>query len=233
VLGMTECAQASGGWRAGFRAGLPLGVATFALAISFGAFAVTTGWPPAMAVLSSALVLSGSAQFALVTAMSGAGGLITGVAAAALANARFIPMSAAVAPSLRGGRLRRAAEGQAVVDGSWVLAQRPDGSIDRERLFGATLAQLPAWVAGTAVGAFLVPSAETIESTGLDVVFPAFFLILLIDALREQRGLFAVAAASALVAAVSTLVVPAGAALLLASAAAGIELVRRPDGPAS
>lgn len=222
--------ESDAGWRAGLRLGVGLGAATFALALSFGAFAVTAGWHPLVVVLMSAMVLSGSAQFALVTAMTGAGGAITGVAAAALANARFIPMSVATAASLHGGWLRRGIEGQTIVDASWVSAQRPDGSFDREKLFGATFVQWPAWILGTAAGAYLVPSPETVHAIGLDVVFPGFFLVLLIDALREHRRLLAIAAAAAVLGAVGVLWLPAGAALLLASAAAGIELVRRPGG---
>ena len=93
---------------------------------------------------------------------------------------------AAAARSLHGGRFRRALEGQAVVDGSWVLAQRPDGTTNREMMIGATLVQWPAWVLGTAVGALLVPSADLLYQFGLDVVFPAFFLLLLLEAVRSR-----------------------------------------------
>ena len=107
-----------GGWRAGIRAGVPLGFAAAALAITFGANATLAGWPPAATILMSALVFSGSAQFAFITAMSGGVGLIAGIGAGALMNLRFVPMAAAAARSLHGGPVRRALEGQAVVDGS-------------------------------------------------------------------------------------------------------------------
>ena len=47
---------------------------------------------------------------------------------------------------------RRAAEGQAVVDASWAMANQGDGRFDRDLLVGATLPQYPAWVLGTALG---------------------------------------------------------------------------------
>ena len=113
------------------RTGAPLALAAGVLAISFGAFASCQGWPPWATVLMSATVFSGSAQFAFVTATSGGAGLLTGLAASALMNLRFVPMAAASAPSLHGGRLQQALEGQAVVDGSWVAAQRLDGTTNR------------------------------------------------------------------------------------------------------
>ena len=50
-------------------------------------------------------------------------------------------MGAALGPSLPGGALKRAAQGQAVVDASWAMAARGDGTFDRWQLFGATALQ--------------------------------------------------------------------------------------------
>ena len=69
---MTEAAT-EGGWRAGFRTGMTLALATGALGVSFGAYAALAGWPPLAAIVMSTVVFSGSAQFAYVTA-TGTGG---------------------------------------------------------------------------------------------------------------------------------------------------------------
>lgn len=213
------------GWRAGFRVGATLGFATAALGVSFGATATAADWPPAATIVMSAVVLSGSAQFAFLTATSGGAGLATGIAAGALMNLRFAPMAAASARSLHGGRLRRALEGQTVVDGSWVPAQRPDGTTDRELMLGATFVQWPAWVLGTAVGALLVPSEGFLYTFALDVVFPCFFLLLLLDALKSRPDHGRIAVAAAAVAAVAVLFLPAGVALLASAGAAFLALV--------
>jgi 4-azaleucine resistance transporter AzlC len=220
--------SASASWRAGFRVGGSLGAGTLALAISFGAFAALHGWPTGLVIVMSVLVFSGSAQFALVTSMAGGGGLLTGLGAATLINTRFIPMAAATARSLRGGRIRRALEGQAVVDGSFVSAQRPEGTVDREKLIAATLVQWPAWVLGTAIGAIFVPSTSFIHAAGLDLIFPCFFLMLLLDALKGQRNHRPVAGLAALIATLACLALPAGAALLLSGSATGLSAVRKP-----
>jgi 4-azaleucine resistance transporter AzlC len=210
------------GWGAGVRVGAGLALGTLALAVSFGAFAVAAGWPAWLAIVMSAVVFSGSAQFALVTAMTGSGGLLAGLGAAALINARFIPMAAASAPYLKGGMLRRGLEGQTVVDGSWVSAQRPDGTLDRSKMFGATALQWPAWVVGTAVGALLSPSTELLRQVGLDVVFPSFFLVLLLDALRSTRSGLPIAVMAFGLAAAAVAVLPAGVALLVSGLAAAL-----------
>jgi branched chain amino acid efflux pump len=43
-------------------------------------------------------------------------------------NGRWLPLSFALAPSLRGSRLRRAAEAQAIVDASFTIADRGNGT---------------------------------------------------------------------------------------------------------
>ena len=115
-----------------------------------------------------------------------------------------------------------------MVDGSWVLAQRPDGTTDREMMMGATLVQWPAWVLGTAVGALLVPSADLLHKFGLDVVFPAFFLLLLLEALRSRPDHRWLALIAAGLASAAVLLVPVGVALLLSAAASLVVLRRRP-----
>ncbi|GLY30317.1 branched-chain amino acid ABC transporter permease [Kineosporia sp. NBRC 101731] len=222
------------GWRGGFAVGVGLAAGSFALAVSFGAFAVQHGWPPWLAVLASVVTFSGSAQFALATALDGGAGAVTAVASATLINLRFVPMGAATARYLHGGALRRALEGQAVVDGSWVAAQRDEGTTDRPKLFGATLVQWPAWIAGTACGALLVPSTDVARAWGLDMVFPAFFALLLLDTVRSRPGCLPHAALAGVLAGAACLVVPPGVALLTAALAAAPAVLRPPrrEGPA-
>jgi predicted branched-subunit amino acid permease len=221
---VTASSTPPAGWRAGLRAGAGLAVGAFLLAVSFGAFAVTHGWPVALVILMSTIVFSGSAQFALVTAFTG-GGIGPALAAASLVNLRFIPMAAATARHLRGGPLRRGMEGQAVVDGSWVAAQRPGGGLDRATMIAATLVQWPAWIIGTAIGALAVPSTSVIHSAGLDLVFPGFFAVLLHDSLAARPRLLPVALMGGVIAGVTCRLLPTGVALLAAAAAVALTLL--------
>ena len=107
-----------------------------------------------------------------------------------------------------------------------VAAQNGDGTLDREKLFGATLVQWPAWIAGTAIGALFAPSTDFMRQFGLDVIFPAFFLVLLLDALRGRPRLVLIALVAAVIAAVSVLVLPGGVALLLCGLAALLAAAR-------
>ena len=211
-------------FRDGTRAGLPYAAASFVLALSFGVVATDLGLPALAAVVMSAVVFAGSAQFAAVGILAAGGGLGAAVGAAALMNSRFVPMGFALGPSLHGGRVRRAVEGQAVVDSSWAMAGRGDGSFDRPYLFGHTAVQYVAWVLGTAAGV-VAPSMDA-HALGLDAVFPAFFLAILAGELVDRQRL-GVALGGAALALVLVPVAPPGVPVLVASAAALVGL-RRP-----
>ncbi|MFF8839330.1 AzlC family ABC transporter permease [Streptomyces sp. NPDC015130] len=216
-------------FRSGLDVGTGLAAASFLLATSFGAVTQAQGWGTLAPVLCSMVVFSGSAQFALVAGLSAGGGVAAAVTAAALVNSRFLPMGMAVAADLRGGRLRRALEGQAVVDGSWAAAHLGGGRFDRYVLFGATVVQWPAWVAGTALGVAVAPDPELLRTLGLDVLTPALFVMLLIDELRKERANRLPALLGAVIAAGLVLVLPPGPALVGAAAAALVALVRPAD----
>lgn len=212
---------------AGARAGLPFALPTFVVGVSFGALAYELGWGAIAPVAASIVVFSASAQFAVASVLAAGGSPGAAVAAAALVNGRYLPMGLAVARWLRGGRLRRALEAQAVVDASWALANRGDGRFDRAVLLGATLPQFPAWVAGTAAGVAAGSAIGDIDRLGLDVVIPAFFLVLLGGELATRRGR-AVAALGALIAVLLVPATPAGVPIVAASGAALLGLVARP-----
>jgi predicted branched-subunit amino acid permease len=178
------------------------------------------------AVLMSAIVFAGSAQFTAATILAAGGGAGAAVAAATLMNSRFLPMSAAVGPSFSGGPLRRAAKGQAVVDHSWALSSRGDGTFDEALLLGASAIAYCTWIMGTAVGALWGDALGDPDKLGLDAIFPAFFFGLLLNELRSRRsrGVAALGAAAALILVPFT---PPGVPVLVASLASLVGLTKR------
>jgi predicted branched-subunit amino acid permease len=105
------------------------------------------------------------------------------------------------------------------VDASWALAVQNDGSFDRELMLGATFPQYPAWVGGTAIGVLGGGALGDPAALGLDAIFPAFFLGLLVAELSNPRAR-AVALLGGAIALALTPVLPPGLPVLLASAAA-------------
>ena len=96
----------------------------------------------------SAIVFSGAAQFATLAVLSAGGSVITAIVAATLIASRFLAIGVALGPSMRGSTVRRALEGQAVVDASLILARTGEGRYGVKRLLGATLPQYVGWTLG-------------------------------------------------------------------------------------
>lgn len=210
---------------AGVRAGLPYAIAAGLLAASFGVLARGAGMSAAEAIVMSVIVFSGSAQFAAGSILAAGGTAGAAVAAAAMINARFLPMGIALAPSLPGGPLKRAAQGQALVDASWALSARGDGTFDRWYLFGASAAQYVFWVGGTIAGVLGGDALGDTDRFGLDALYPAFFVALLLGELRDRRSR-GVAVLAAVIALVLVPLTPAGVPVLAASVAALAGLAR-------
>lgn len=214
----------SASFRAGLRAGVPYAAAGFLLSLSFGVLAREAGMSAVAAIVMSAIVFAGSAQFAAVSIVAAGGGFGPAVAAGALMNSRFLPMGIALAPSLPGGPLWRAAQGQGVVDSSWALSARGDGTFDRAFLFGSTAPQYVTWLLGTVTGALAGDVLGDPDKLGLDAIYPTFFLALLIVELRNGARAQQAAALGAALALALVSVTPAGVPVLVASLAALVGL---------
>ncbi len=215
-------------FRRGLRLGLPFAAVGFFLSVSFGVLARQAGFSVAQAGVTAIIVFAGSAQFAALSVVTAGGGIPAALTAGSLMNARFLAMGIALAPSLPGGPMKRAAQGQTVVDSSWALAHRGDGTFDRWLLFGTTVPQYVAWTVGSFVGAVSGDLLGDTDRLGLDAIYPVFFLSLLIAELRDRTAR-RVAVAGALVALALVPIAPPGIPILAASAVALVGVVRRPQ----
>lgn len=205
-------------FRAGARRGLPFGIAVFAIAFSYGVLARPVMGTIAPIVMSI-VVFSGAAQFGSLAILGAGGGAGAAIAAGVLLNARYLAMGIGLAPSLRGRPLSRAAFAMAIVDSSWAAASRGDGSFDPWYMVGVSSPQYPGWVLGTVVGVFAGKALGDPSALGLDALFPAFFVALLIEEVRGRRRA-AAAAGGAGIALVLTPLAPPGLPILAAALAA-------------
>jgi predicted branched-subunit amino acid permease len=181
----------------------------------------------AATVVMSAAVFAGSAQFASIAVLAAGGGPAAAILAGILLNLRYVPMGIALAPSVGGGTLRRALVGQAMIDASWAMSNRGGGRFDPAFMIGATLPSYPAWVGGTAAGALAGDLLGNPDDLGLDAMFPAFFLgLLLTGEIRSGGRAVLVALAGAAMALALLPLAPPGVPVIAASAAALIGLAR-------
>ena len=220
---MTPLANAS--FREGIRRGLPFSIVGLLLSMSFGVLAVQSGFTALQAIVMSAIVHAGSAQFAAATIIGAGGAVLPGVLAAGLMNARFLAMGVALAPSLPGTVGVRAAQAQTLVDPSWASANNGDGTFDRYLMMGMTVPQYCGWITGTILGTQAGDLLGDMDRFGLDAVFPTFFLALLIAELKRPRSRVVAILGAALALALVPFA-PPGIPVLVAAVAALIGLSR-------
>jgi predicted branched-subunit amino acid permease len=209
---------------------LPVGLAVGAYGLSYGVLAVAAGLSPAVATLSSLLVLAGGSQFAFVGVLALGGNPFAGAVSGLLLNVRYLPFGLAIAQALPGASLpRRAVDSYLVVDESVALALGKAGPMPSEaparqrwadevmrrfRVVGWSVAI--AWIATTAIGAYGGQLIADPQVLGLDAAFPAGFLALLAPWLRTTRGRFA-AAIGVVLALGLTPIAPTGVPIIAAS----------------
>ena len=176
---------------AGVRAVLPIAVTVPLFGVSFGVLARAADMGVLAPIVMSATTFAGSSQFAVASILDEGGGLAAAIVAALLLNARYAAIGVSVAPLFRGSRVRRLLAAQLIVDESWALSARPDGTFDRRVLLGAGLTLYAAWVLGTALGVLGGGFLGDPERLGLDAAFPALFLALLVGQLGSRRAVAA------------------------------------------
>jgi predicted branched-subunit amino acid permease len=212
------------GLRAGMRDGAPLAVASLLLGTSFGVLAEPVMGPVAPVVMS-AIVFAGSAQFGALAVLAAGGGAGAAIAAGVLLNMRYLPMGVSIAASTRGGWLKRGLAAQPLIDAGWAMSYRGDGRYDLPYMWGVTAVNYPMWVAGTAAGVLAGDLIGDPDRLGLDALFPAFFLGLLVgEATQSRRAWVAALLVAALALSLAPLT-PPGVPILAACLAALIALL--------
>ncbi len=218
-------------FRDGLRTGFPVAIAGLALAMSFGVLA-TPVIGGLEAIVMSAIVFAGSAQFGAIAVLAAGGGPLAAILAGILLNSRYVPMGLALAPSLEGGWARRALTAQALVDFSWAASMRGDGRFDHRFMIGATVPMYLGWVVGTVIGVAAGDLIGDPDALGLDAIFPAFFLALLLegDVSRTRKGI-AAALLGAFIALLLIPIAPPGVPVIAACLAALVGLDRNKRSP--
>lgn len=207
------------------RDGFLLAAACFLIGITFGVFADSAGLSLGKASALSLLTFTGASQFAAVSVVAGGGTTIAAVGGAVLIGARNSLYGPVIGPLLRGGRFRRALGAHFVVDETTAVASAQEGADGARDAFWFTgLWLFGFWSLGTVVGVILGGALEDPGAWGLDAVFPAAMVALLMPHVRTRPGRVT-ALVGGMIALVAVPTTPVGLPLLLAALAVGPGLV--------
>ncbi|QOC90978.1 AzlC family ABC transporter permease [Micromonospora craniellae] len=203
-----------------------IGAAMVAVGVSFGAVAVAAGIPGWAAVTMSVVVYAGGAQFMAVGLLA-AGSPVAAVLAGLLLNARHLPFGLTLGETI-GRRLRDRLLGSHLMtdEATAFTLARPPGADRRRAFWLAGVLLFLAWNVGTVLGVLVGGVAGDPAALGLDAAFPAGLIALLLPSLRDPETR-RVALAGAVVAVLTTPLLPAGLPVLLALAGPGLLAVQR------
>lgn len=202
------------------RTGLSIGVATGLYGISFGALATASGLDVWQAMVLSAVMFTGGSQFAFIGVVGGGGSAIGAALAAVLLGIRNTLYGLVLAPSLPRTGVRGIARAHLTIDESAALAA--SGTTTEEKRAGFWAAGVWVyvfWNLFSLLGALAGQYVADPSAWGLDAAAAAAFIALLWPRLRS-RDAVAIAVAAAVVALVTTPMLPAGLPVLAAAAVA-------------
>ncbi|MFC0533877.1 AzlC family ABC transporter permease [Phytohabitans kaempferiae] len=201
-----------------------IGLAVFAVGMSFGAIAIAAGLPAWAVIAMSLVVFAGGSQF-MAVGLVAAGNPFAAIFAGLLLNARHLPFGLAVADAVGTGWRRRLVGSHILIDESVAFAMAQADLAGRRRAYWLTGATLfVTWNVGGVLGVLLGEAVGDTDALGLDAAFPAGLIALLLPSLRD-RETRDVALAGAGLAVLTTPLLPAGLPVLLALG--GLLLMRR------
>jgi len=200
-------------------------LAVWFIGLSYGAIAVASGFPLWVPAAQSVLVLAGASEFLFIGIVAAGGNPFAAALAGLLVNARHLPYGLAL-PNVTGPDATRSGRGWGrrllgshVMNDESVAFALAQEDLPRQRAayWACGLGVLLCWPAGAILGALIGRAIGNTGAFGLDAMFPAVILALIVPALRDRVTVRAVLI-GAVIALASTPFLPAGLPVLLALA---------------
>lgn len=154
--------------------------------LSYGAIAVASGFPLWLPVVLGLTVLAASSEFLFVGIVAAGGSPVAAVLAGLLVNARHLPFGLAL-PDVLGGGWRRLLGTHLMNDETVVFAlAQEDPSRKRAAYWACGLGIQVCWPLGALTGGLIGTVIDDIDAFGLDAMFPAVLLALIVPAFRDR-----------------------------------------------
>jgi 4-azaleucine resistance transporter AzlC len=203
-------------------------LAVLFIGLSYGAIAVASGLPLWLPMVQSVFVVAGASEFLFIGIVAAGGNPIAAALAGLLVNARHLPYGLALPPDITGHGWRRLLGTHLMNDETVVFAlAQPDYPRKRAAYWLCGLCVFAAWSGGATLGALIGSAVHDTNAFGLDAMFPAVILALIVPSLKDRPTLRA-AATGAVIALAAAPFLPAGLPVLLALAALLLLIKRRP-----
>ncbi len=141
----------------GMRAGVPISLGYFAVALSLGIAARNAGFTAFEATLTSFLINASAGEYIGFTLISAGAGYIEVLIMEAVANARYLLMSCALSQKLppKTSTFKRLLLGYCITDEVFGASIAVEGNVDPIFTYGAMMIAVPGWSLGTLCGVLI------------------------------------------------------------------------------
>ena len=173
----------------GMKAGIPIGLGYFAVAITLGIAAKNAGLTPFQATLTSFLINASAGEYIGFSLIAVGASYAEVFIMEAIANARYMLMSAALSQKLKPGvgTFQRMLLGYCITDENFGVSIALDERLDPFYTYGAASVAIPGWSLGTLVGAILGNVLPVSFLSALGVSLYGMFISVFIPESRKNK----------------------------------------------
>ncbi len=182
----------------GIRDGIPIGLGYFSVSFSFGILAVSGGFEWWEALLISMANLTSAGQYAGITVMAAAGGLVEMAVSQFVINLRYALMSLSL--SQRADKkfkgIYRLILGFGITDEIFAVAMNTGKEIKRSYFFGLIIVPYIGWAMGTLAGAVCGNILSSVICDALGIALYGMFIAIIVPAAKKNKAVLFVVAVS-------------------------------------
>lgn len=173
----------------GMRAGVPISLGYFAVALSLGIAARTAGFTAMQATLTSFLINASAGEYIGFTLIASGAGYIEVMIMEAVANARYLLMSCALSQKLppKTSTFKRLLLGYCITDEVFGASIAVEGNCDPIFTYGAMMIAVPGWSLGTLCGVLLGSILPVGLVSALGVSLYGMFISVFIPEAKRNR----------------------------------------------
>ena len=171
------------------KAGIPIAMGYFAVAIALGIAAVRAGVGAFAAAFASLLNNASAGEYIAFTLIAAGASYMELITMEAVANARYLLMSAALSQKLKVGTstLKRLLLGFTVTDEIFGVSMMQEGYLNPYFTYGAFVVATTGWTGGTMLGALMGDILPASVVTALSVGLYGMFISVFVPEAKKNR----------------------------------------------
>ena len=173
----------------GMKAGIPIGLGYFAVALTLGISAKNAGLTPFQATLTSFLINASAGEYIGFSLIAVSASYVEVFIMEAIANARYMLMSAALSQKLKPGvgTFQRMLLGYCITDENFGVSIALDERLDPFYTYGVASVAIPGWSLGTLCGVILGNILPISLLSALEVSLYGMFISVFIPESRKNK----------------------------------------------